>query len=185
MYIPINNKSGSTAGAVRVEAHPPEHPLPAQFYYNKCITKCLTLKINGHGVQHSQWCHSKVNSNLYKSHATNFCVISYRQREINILNFDLENLGRYHGGGKRDLRRSIANTNLHKSHTCHFLASSHRFQNIHISKFVFFKMQVKVMTCNNRSVASRWQIPDCLSDGNSNVFHISHRLRDIRKSRKC
>ena len=30
----------------------------------------------------------------------------------------------------------------------------------------------------------RWQIPDILSDGSSNVYSISHHLRDIRQHNK-
>ena len=40
------------------------------------------------------------------------------------------------------------------------------------------------MTYNIRSGVMRWQMPDFLSDGNSNVCSISHRLPNIRKSRK-
>ena len=40
------------------------------------------------------------------------------------------------------------------------------------------------MTYNIRSGAIRWQIYDFLSDGNSNVYYVAHRLRDIRKWRK-
>ena len=35
--------------------------------------------------------------------------------------------------------------------------------------------------CNG---AIRWQIPDVISDGNSNVYSISHHLRDIRQNNK-
>ena len=37
---------------------------------------------------------------------------------------------------------------------------------------------------NIRSGAIRWQIPDFLSDGNSNVCSSSHHLRDIRETNK-
>ena len=40
------------------------------------------------------------------------------------------------------------------------------------------------MTYNFSSGAIRWQMPYSISHGNSNVCSISHRLRDIRKSRK-
>ena len=40
------------------------------------------------------------------------------------------------------------------------------------------------MSYKIRSGDMRWQMPDILSDGNSNVYSISHRLRDIHKLRK-
>ena len=46
-------------------------------------------------------------------------------------------------------------------------------------------MSIKVTTYNIRSGAIRWQLPDFLSDGNSNVYSVSHRLRDMRKQEKC
>ena len=45
----------------------------------------------------------------------------------------------------------IANINLHKSSTGHLCAGSHRFRDTHISKFVTWKMYVKVMMYNIRS----------------------------------
>ena len=41
------------------------------------------------------------------------------------------------------------------------------------------------MMYNIRSGTNRWQIPDILSDGNSNVCSISNHLQDIHKWRKC
>ena len=44
-------------------------------FYITCITKemfDLKNEGEGQGVQHSQWCHSMVNINLYKSHMTHF-----------------------------------------------------------------------------------------------------------------
>ena len=50
-----------------------------------------------------------------------------------------------------------------------FLVSSHRFRDIHILNFVTLKMQDKIMMDSIRSGTIRLQIPDFLSDGNSNV----------------
>ena len=64
----------------------------------------------------------------------------------------------------------MANINLYKRHIiCSFFATTYRFPDIHISKFVTFNIWVLVMIYNIRSEAIRWQIPDFLSDGNSNV----------------
>ena len=41
------------------------------------------------------------------------------------------------------------------------------------------------MIYNVRGGVIRWQIHDFLSDDNSNICSISHRLRDIRKQEKC
>ena len=49
----INNKSNSVAGAVRVEANLPGHPLPAQFFYIKCITRKLMLKMKLNVTEYS------------------------------------------------------------------------------------------------------------------------------------
>ena len=45
-------------------------------------------------------------------------------------------------------------------------------------------MQVKVKMFNIRNDATRWQLHDFLSDGNSNACSISHNIQDIRKSNK-
>ena len=55
----------------------------------------------------------------------------------------------------------------------HFLlALSANLRYLHLQKFVTLTMQVKVMMYNIHSGAIRWQIPDFISDGNSNVQHI-------------
>ena len=57
--------------------------------------------------------------------------------------------------------------------------------NIHVSKFVTLKMQVKVTMYNIRS-AIRWQIPDFLSDSNSNICNFFLRfLLKIATSKVC
>ena len=78
----------------------------------------------------------------------------------------------------------MENINLYQNHTLAFFASSLRFRDIHISKFVISKMYFKVMTHNIHSGAIRWQMPDFLSDSNSNVCAISHRSRDISQINK-
>ena len=51
----------------------------------------------GHGVQHSQWCHSMTNITLCKSHMTDF-VISLTVSEILTFQIShLENVGQGHG----------------------------------------------------------------------------------------
>ena len=84
------NKNNSTAGAVQPRHICRGHPLPTQFFYNKCITKkCFTLKMkvkvteyaNRNG--HIPWQISK----SIKVILENFCASSYRLRDGNILSF--------------------------------------------------------------------------------------------------
>ena len=44
-------------------------------------------------VQHSLWCHSMANVNLYKSHIGAFFAISHRFQNIHISKFVTQNLG--------------------------------------------------------------------------------------------
>ena len=46
----------------------------------------------GHGVQYSHWRHSMANINVCKTHWTHFRVSIHRFQDINIQDFDLENL---------------------------------------------------------------------------------------------
>ena len=46
---------------------------------------------------------------------------------------------------------------------------------------VTLKIQINIIVFNSRNGAIRWQIPDSVSNGNSNVCSISHHLRDIGK----
>ena len=46
-----------------------------------------------HGVQHSQWSHSMVNINLYRSHTFAFFASSSFSRYSRLKMCDLENLG--------------------------------------------------------------------------------------------
>ena len=76
----------------------------------------------------------------------------------------------------------MANINRYTSHARAFFAGIRRFRDIHVSKFVPLKIIFNVITYNIRCGAIRWKMFDFLSDVNSNVRSISHRLRDIRKS---
>ena len=70
------------------------------------------------------------NINMHKSHNGHFCASSYRLGDINILNFDIENIGQGHVIEKRDLRHSITNIKVCESRTRAFIASSHSFSDI-------------------------------------------------------
>ena len=79
---------------------------------------------------------------------------------------------------------SMANIKVYKRYNWAVFVSFHPFQYISISNFVSLKIHVKIMMYNIRIGAIWWQIPDFLFDGISNVWYISHHLRDIRKWKK-
>ena len=64
---------------------------------------------------------------------------------------------------------AVANINRYKSRTCAFFATSHRFRDIHFSKFITLKLSVNVIAHKIRSCAIRWQIPEFISNSNSNI----------------
>ena len=62
--------------------------LPVQFLNNTCIN-CFDLENEGQdrGVQHSSWCYSMANVNLYKSHNRAFFASINCFRDIHISKF--------------------------------------------------------------------------------------------------
>ena len=97
--------------------------------------------------------------------------------------FDRKNEGQGHGVHQSHWSHSMANINLHKNHTWVFFALTvFQIFTFRIS-WPWKKRCVKIMMCNIWSGAIRWQIPDFLSDDNSNVCILQQILIKIANSK--
>ena len=88
--------------------------------YNYIITRKFDLNNidQGHDAQHSQWCHSMVNINVYKCRTAAFFAGYHRFPDIKCYtisrNVDLENIDQGHDVQHLQWCYSMANFNVYK-----------------------------------------------------------------------
>ena len=154
------------------------------YYYFKLLTLQIQVKVTWH--KNGTYAIRQRISTSTKAVLEHFSL-AFTDSRYYILYFlkccDLENIGQGHDVQHSQWRHSMTNINLYKSRIEHFALAITVFPDILLynSTNCYLENQVKVMMHNIRNDVIRWQIYECLSDGNSNVYSISHHLGD----KKC